>query len=118
MKDFWHKLNKFYFFNFALVASLIFTIVLMFSVQFYVENLQDKIAKTEDEIATLEDEIQVLEVQWVYLTRPARLRELSALYLQDNGYALASQIKNEEQLQQYHQAVYEEKSRVTEVKGI
>ena len=118
MKEFWNKLDKFYFFNFALFASLIFMIVLMFSVQFYVENLQDEIAKTEDEIASLEDEIQILEVQWVYLTRPARLRELSTLYLQNNGYALASQIKNEEQLQQYHQAVYEEKVKVEEIEGI
>ena len=84
----------------------------------FVQQFLSKIAKTEDEIAALEDAIQVLEVQWVYLTRPARLRELSQVYLQDNGYALASQIKNEEQLQQYHQAVYEERVGVEEVKGI
>ena len=83
------------------------SIITTFMVQFGVESLQDEIAKTESEIATYEDEIQLLEVEWVYLTRPERLRELATRYLQNNGYALASQIKNEEQLEKYHYATYQ-----------
>lgn len=76
-------------------------------VQFHVESLQDEIVKTESEIASYEDEIQLLEVEWVYLTRPERLRTLAARYLQNNGYALASQIKGESQLEKYYLANYQ-----------
>lgn len=78
----------------------------MFVVQFEVEFLQEEMLRTENEIAIFEDEIQLLEVEWVYLTRPERLRMLASRYLQNNGYALASQIKNEEKLEQYYSANY------------
>lgn len=99
--------NKFYFTNFAVVATLFVSIIFMFFVQFKVEALQDEIAQIEVQIADYKDEIQLLEVEWVYLTRPARLRELSARYLQENNYALASQIKNEEQLEKYYLVNYQ-----------
>ena len=98
MKELWQSLNKFYFANCALVASVVLSILLMFVVQFKVEALQDGVLKTENEIAAYEDEIQLLEVEWVYLTRPERLRILASRYLQNNGYALASQIKDEENI--------------------
>jgi len=107
MKEFFRKANKFYLINSAIGGFLALSIICLFLVQFGVEGLQDEIAKTDSEIATYEDEIQLLEVEWVYLTRPERLRTLAARYLQNNGYALASQIKNEEQLEKYHYATYQ-----------
>lgn len=102
MKEIWQHINKFYLFNSAFVASVVLSIILMFLVQFKVESLQDDVLKTESEIIALEDEIQLLEVEWVYLTRPERLRDLAARFLQDNGYMLASQIKDERRLEQYY----------------
>ena len=107
MKEFWQSLNKFYFANLLLVASVIFSIIFTFLVQFRVESLQDDMVKTENEIIFYEDEIQLLEVEWVYLTRPERLRTLASRYLQDNGYALASQIKDEDKLEQYYLVNYQ-----------
>ena len=107
MKELWQSLNKFYFANCALVASVVLSILLMFVVQFKVEALQDGVVKTENEIAAYEDEIQLLEVEWVYLTRPERLRILASRYLENNGYALASQIKDEEKLEKYYFANYQ-----------
>ena len=100
-------MNKFYLINSAIGGFLAFSIIAMFLVQFSVEGLQDEIIKTESEIAAYEDEIQLLEVEWVYLTRPERLRTLASRYLQNNGYALASQIKNEDQLEKYHLTTYQ-----------
>lgn len=107
MKEIWQSLNKFYFANLLLVASVIFSIIFTFLVQFRVEGLQDDMVKTENEIISYEDEIQLLEVEWVYLTRPERLRKLASLYLQDNGYALASQIKDADKLEQYYLVNYQ-----------
>jgi len=107
MKEFWQSLNKFYFANLLLVASVIFSIIFTFLVQFRVEGLQDDMVKTENEITSYEDEIQLLEVEWVYLTRPERLRTLASRYLQDNGYALASQIKDADKLEQYYLVNYQ-----------
>jgi hypothetical protein len=80
----------------------------MFFVQYKVESLQDDIFKTKNEISSLEDEIRLLEVEWVYLTRPERLRILVAKYLKNNGYALASQIKTVEQLEKLYPANYQQ----------
>jgi hypothetical protein len=99
--------QKFYLTNSALISGIIISIILMFAVQFKVESLQDEITNAENEIASYQDQIQFLEVEWVYLTRPERLRTLAANYLQDNGYALASQIKNVDDLEKYYLATYE-----------
>jgi hypothetical protein len=107
MREFWQSLNKFHFANYAIVVSLFLSILLMFVVQFNVEALQDEITKAENEIAAYEDEIQLLEVEWVYLTRPERLRSLASNYLKNNGYALASQIKDEDKLEKYYFANYQ-----------
>lgn len=107
MKELWQHINKFYLVNFSLAAAVVLVIVLMFAVQFKVESLQNEMLKTEGEIIAFEDEIQLLEVEWVYLTRPARLRTLASNYLQDNNYALASQIKEESQLEKFYLAHYE-----------
>ncbi len=107
MKELWQTINKFYFANCLLVASVICSIILMFLVQFKVEAMQDEMVRTESEIIAYEDEIQLLEVEWVYLTRPERLRTLASRYLQDNGYALASQIKDVDKLEQYYLVNYQ-----------
>jgi len=107
MKEFWQSLNKIYFTNFALVFCVLFSIIITFVVEGSVEGLQDDMIKTQNEISTYEDEIQLLEVEWVYLTRPERLRTLAARYLKDNGYALASQIKDEEKMEKYYFANYQ-----------
>lgn len=106
MKELWQNTNKFYLANISLAAAVILSIVVMFAVQFKVESLQDEMLKTEGEIVAFEDEIQLLEVEWVYLTRPERLRTLASRFLQDNSYALASQIKDTSQLEQYYLVNY------------
>lgn len=106
MKEFWQSLNKVYFANCSLASAVVFSIILMFLVQFRVEALQDEITRAETEISSYEDEIQLLEVEWVYLTRPERLRTLASRFLKDNGYALASQIKDEDKLEQYYSVTY------------
>lgn len=106
MKDFWQNLNKVYFLNSLVIGFLLISIFALYFVQYQVENLQDDIAKTKNEISSLEDEIRLLEVEWVYLTRPERLRTLVAKHLKNNGYALASQIKSVEELEKFIPASY------------
>lgn len=108
MKEFWKSLNKIYFLNLVIIGSLLLSILAMFFVQYKVESLQDDIFKTKNEISSLEDEIRLLEVEWVYLTRPERLRILVSKYLKNNGYALASQIKTVEQLEKIYPASYQQ----------
>ncbi len=107
MKELWHSINKFYFSNIMLVATIFCSIVIMFTVQFKVEALQDEMSQAESDIVEYEDKIKLLEVEWVYLTRPERLRTLANIYLKDNGYTLASQIKETEKLEKYYLAVYQ-----------
>ncbi len=102
MKQFWQSLNKFYLANFSLAAMLMLSIVVMFVVQFKVEALQDEMMRTKMEISAYEDELQLLEVEWVYLTRPERLRNLASRYLKDNSYILASQIKDRKKLEEFY----------------
>jgi hypothetical protein len=106
MKEIWGSLNKFYFANFAIVFAIIFSIIFMFFVQFKVEKLQDEIAQNRINISDYEDQIRLLEVEWVYLTRPERLRQISTRFLKNNGYALASQIKGEEEIERFYNANY------------
>lgn len=107
LKEFWTSLNKFYLTNSAIITAVFLSIVFMFIVQFRVESLQNEISQTETDISSYEDKIQLLEVEWVYLTRPARLRTLASNYLKDNGYTLASQIKDVDRLEKYYMASYE-----------
>lgn len=106
IKIFWKSLNKIYFCNFILVASLVLVIILNFAVQFKVESLQNYIENIQTEISSYKGQIGLLEVEWAYLTRPARLRNLSEKYLQDNGYTLASQIKASGEMEKFYQASF------------
>lgn len=107
IKEFWQSLNKFYFCNVMLVMSALASIVLAFTIQFKVESLQDKMVETQAQIAFYHDQISLLEVEWTYQTRPERLRDLSSRYLKDNGYTLASQIKNNDTMEKYYLASYQ-----------
>jgi hypothetical protein len=107
MKELWNSLNKFYLANFIMISAIFLSVVFMFAVQFKAEKLQDKINKTESDIIAYEDKIKLLEVEWVYLTRPERVRNLAAIYLKDNGYLLSSQIKEEDKLEKYYAAIYQ-----------
>lgn len=107
IKEFWQSLNKFYFCNFVLVATVLASITLAFVVQFKTESLQDKMVETQEQISFYKDQISLLEVEWTYQTRPARLRDLASRYLKDNGYTLASQIKNGETMERYYLASYQ-----------
>ncbi|MCE3255019.1 MAG: hypothetical protein K0R25_513 [Rickettsiaceae bacterium] len=94
--------GKIYLINSSLAFIVLFSISLMFFVQFKVESLQDKMAKIDSKIVSLDDEIRVLEVEWVYLTRPQRLRVLSKRYLQNNDYISSNQVKDTEGLKEYY----------------
>ena len=106
MKEIWSSLNKFYFANFTVVFAIIISIIFMFFVQFKVEKLQDEIAQNRINISDYEDQIRLLEVEWVYLTRPERLRQISTKFLKNNGYALASQIRGEDEIEKFYNANY------------
>jgi len=107
IKEFWQSLNKFYFCNAMLVVSALESIILAFTIQFKVENLQDKMVETQAQISFYKDQISLLEVEWTYQTRPERLRDLSSRYLKDNGYTLASQIKNNDTMEKYYLASFQ-----------
>ena len=101
------KLNivqKHYLINFCLCFWMLFSIFTMFYVQFKVDNLQDRADKINQAISDYEDEIKVLEVEWVYLTRPERLRNLAKKYLQNNSHIDSYQIKNMDKLEPYYLA--------------
>lgn len=112
LKQFWESLNKFYFCNCVLTAATVASIVIAFSIQFKVESLQDKMADTQAQIASYKDQISLLEVEWTYLTRPERLRTLASRYLKDNGYTLASQIKDSDSMEKYYLASHERSEQV------
>ncbi len=95
---------KCYLINSTLAFVVLCSIMLMFFIQFKVDGLQDKVNEVDSQISALDDEIRVLEVEWVYLTRPERLRMLSEKYLQNNGYIASNQVKDTAHLQVYYTA--------------
>lgn len=105
IKKLFSEINKIYLLNFIFFISLLISIILNFFVTFRVEDLQDQIEKNGYQISSYRDQIGLLGVEWAYLTRPARLRELSSLYLKDNGYTLASQIINENDVDRYYETI-------------
>ncbi len=118
MKEIWNNLNKFYVINFATIMMVILSLLLMFFIQFKVENLQEKIAKSRAQISDYEDQIRLYEVEWVYLTRPEILRQISAKYLKNNGYALARQIRGESDLEGVYNVNYQQENIKVEEKEI
>lgn len=84
-----NKLYKIYIFNFLLCLMIITAICSMFFVQFKSSNLQTRLDKINEEIGYLKDEVKILEIEWVYLTRPERLRILANQYLENKNINLS-----------------------------
>ena len=94
-------------FHFGLVFTLLFSVCLAFYMQFKFDFLQEQILSSKNQIVEYQDQIRLLEVEWVYLTRPERLRTLSERYLQNNGYISSIQIKDTTRLERYYVASLE-----------
>lgn len=109
MKTLILKINKFYLFNSIIIASVLIAAFTMFMVQFKVESLQTSISKTKKEISSYKDQTKMLDVEWAYLTRPERLRKLSAKYLENNSFVVANQIKDTTELETQYFANYKAK---------
>ena len=106
------KLNTataYYVSNITMALLVIMSICLMFYIQFKVDNIQDIVNEVDNKIVAYEDEIGVLEVEWVYLTRPERLRILSQKYLgNNNDYIASNQVKDVAKLEKYSLSKLEE----------
>jgi cell division protein FtsL len=98
------NLNKCYLINSGLFLGILLSVYLMFYVQYKVGMLQEKVDQANESIVAYEDEIRILEVEWVYLTRPERLRVLAERYLQKNDYIASDQVKEVAQLEKYYLA--------------
>lgn len=107
IKSFFDSINKFYFFNFAIIFALVFSIFMNFAVQFKVENLQDSVKSFEVEISDYNKQLDNLEVEWAFLTRPSRLRDLTREYLSESAATNLAQIKSNSQMRQIFAANYE-----------
>lgn len=105
-------------FHCALAAAIVSSVVFMFLVEFKVEGVLEKIQKNESEISTYEDQIKMLEIEWVYLTRPERLRTLADKYLRDSGYTLASQVRSVGNFENYYLAKADIQSKNPMVKPV
>ncbi len=109
------KRNKIYICHLLTIFSLFATIAIMFIIQFKVESLQDQIEKANNKISGYEDRVELLEVEWVYLTRPDRIRTLASRYLHNNSYTMASQIRVIDELEKYRVANYQKKNNIKEI---
>ena len=88
-------IKNLYLFHFGLFFTVLFSACLVFYMQFKYDGLQEQISLSKNEIAEYQDQIRLLEIEWVYLTRPERLRQLTEKFLQDNQYMLASQVQED-----------------------
>ena len=95
-----NELYKIYIFNFLLFLTILAVICSMFFVQFKTNNLQARLYNINEKIDYLKDEVQILKIEWVYLTRPERLRILSDKYLENKDINL-SQIKTIDDIRIY-----------------
>ena len=59
------------------ISSLLLSISLLFIIQFKVDILSSELSRVENEIVSYQEEIKILDIEWVYLTRPERLRILA-----------------------------------------
>jgi cell division protein FtsL len=105
--------TKRYLLNSFLTLAVLLSISMMFFIQLKVDNLQDQAKEVDAQISALEDDIRVLQVEWVYLTRPERLRTLSERYLQNNDHIAANQIKDPEILEKYYIATLRKQENVS-----
>lgn len=98
------SLRNFYTTNFILVLTIILSICIMFYVQYKVDNVQKRIDIVQGQIEDYENEIKLLNIEWVYLTRPSRLRFLSRKYLKKNDNIAFSQITTRDKLRKFYLA--------------
>jgi hypothetical protein len=82
------------------------SIATLFIIQFQVAELKNELITIETDIASYEDDIKILDIEWVYLTRPQRLRLLASQHLQGSNYIKLSQMKEESQLTNYYITKY------------
>jgi len=54
----------------------------LFYVKHVVENTEEDLASLESQINSDQDEIHVLKAEWIYLSRPDRVKRLADKYLQ------------------------------------
>lgn len=107
IKTFFDSINKFYFFNFTVIFALIFSIFMNFAIQFKVENSQGAVKGFEVEISDYNKQLDNLEVEWAFLTRPSRLRDLTHEYLSKSTATNMAQIKSNFQMKKIFAANYE-----------
>lgn len=89
-----------------LANFLVLSVIMLFTIQFKVSELNQELERVESEIISYEEEIKILDIEWVYLTRPERLRILAKKYLKDSDYLEVSQIKSVSKLEPYYLAKY------------
>src|SRR5210317_789543 len=89
-------------------GSAFFSILFLFLIQFKVDDLQNDLNQIENEIASYNQEIEILDTEWVYLSRPERLRALASEYLQNDDYLKVSQIKDDQSFRSYNMAKFKE----------
>ena len=85
-------------------------IITMFVIQFKVDTVKFSISQTKKEINSYEKQIKMLDIEWAYLTRPERLRKLSAKYLSNNNFVMASQIRNNSDLEKIYLTNYQKEN--------
>jgi hypothetical protein len=73
-----------------IIFILAFTV---FQVEQYAQSLRGELIETNRQLKTNLDELHVLKAEWVYLTSPKRLEEMSGKYLR-TSHASISQIKS------------------------
>ena len=100
--NFCSGIGKYYATNFCLFFLVIASIIFMFCIQFKIDDLQTSIVALDKEISAYKSEINILEVEWVYLTRPERLRILSNKYLENSKHINPTQVKDVATLQKYY----------------
>ncbi len=98
------NIRRFYIKNLCLTLGIIASICLVFYVQFRTDVLQNKIDMAQFVINEYDDDLKLLSIEWYYLTRPDRLRFLSAQYLGENENIGFYQVKNYQELNQSYLA--------------
>jgi hypothetical protein len=72
-----------------------------------VDNLHANVKSFEVKISDYKKQINNLEIEWAFLTRPSRLRDLSGKYLTNTANMKIAQIKSDVQMGQFFIANYE-----------
>ena len=104
IKDCSINIRNNYIVNFCVAMAIIFSICLTFYVQFKVDMMQNKVNMAELQIEDYNQDLKLLNVEWIYLTRPERIRKLSNKYLNKNQIIAYYQVKSYEEMQKFYMA--------------